>query len=153
MWSVPTGESESHHATQVGRLVKSLQDRLPEVHTRHMRKDFFSKYGQISGLSPATMRAVYFELTGNAATSSNPEMDRRVQLYHLGELPEIQVDLRRLNSCPEAYDAFLGKVSKVLQDWQAEDSRRRGVTHVSKFLSLRPPRYHFKPLPNQHTHT
>ena len=133
MWSAPTGESESNHATQDGRLVKSLQDRLPEVHTRHMRKEFFSKYGQISGLSPATVRAAYFELTGNAATSSNPEMDRRVQLYLLGELPEIQVDLRRLNSCPEAY----GEVSKVLQDWQAEDSRRCGVAHLSKFISLR----------------
>ena len=84
------------------------------------------------------LRSVYQELTDDAAASQNPEMDRRVQMYILGEIPEIQVDLRRLNSGrPAAYDEFFTKAMEVLADCQAEDSRRHGVAHMSKFLSIR----------------
>ena len=67
-------------------------------HTRQMRQKFYTKYRQLSGMTLAVMRAVYTELTGDAARSSRSEVDRRMQLYLLRELPEIGVDLRHMNS-------------------------------------------------------
>ena len=79
-----------------------------------MRKEFYNAYGRLSGLTPSVLRSVYQELTDDAAASQNPEMDRRVQMYILGEIPEIQVDLRRLNSGrPAAYNEFFTKAMEA----------------------------------------
>eukprot|EP00117_Sycon_ciliatum_P010389 scpid113166/ scgid12305/ len=68
----------------------------------------------------------------------NPAMDERMRLYLLGELAEIQPDLRHMNSGRlEVYNEFFEEATKVLQDWQAEDSRRHGVAHLSKAISVR----------------
>lgn len=139
LWWVPDKETESNHATHIARLVKLLESQLPVFHTRQMRRDFYAQYGRLSGMSPAVMRAVYFDLTGDATASTgcSPDVDQRMRLYILGELPEIITDLRHMNSGrPQAYDQFFDVASHVLQDWLAEDDRRHGAMHLSKFISI-----------------
>eukprot|EP00117_Sycon_ciliatum_P041383 scpid20457/ scgid30282/ len=140
LWKCPQSVevTSDAYATKVARILSSLEEKLPTYHTRQMRKSFFSSYSSLSGLTPVVLRSVYQELTGDVAVSTNPAMDRRMQLYILGELPEIDVDLRRLNSGrPAVFDRFFEKAAEVLSDCQAEDSRRHGVAHLSKFLSIR----------------
>ena len=138
LWRVPLKETDGDHATNIVQLIKQIEPQLPVFHTRQMRQEFYSKYGQLTGMTPAVMRAVYLELTGDATTRGSAEVDRRMQLYILGELPQISVDLRHMNSGrPEVYDAFYNVAAGVLQDWMAEDDRRHGVAHLSQFISIR----------------
>ena len=134
LWWVPDKETESNHATHIARLVKLLESQLPVFHTRQMRRDFYTQYGRLSGMSPAVMRAIYFDLTegATASTGCSRNVDRHMRLYTLGELPEISTDLRHMNSGrPQVYDQFFGVASCVLQDWLAEDDRRHGATSSS----------------------
>ena len=130
LWWVPDSESDSDHATQIVHVSKSVESCLPVYHTRQMRKEFYHKYGSLQGISPVVPRSVYFDLTGDATQmKASEKIDQRMKLYVLGELPETAVDLRHMN--------FFTVCEQVIHDWVAEDDRRHGVAHLSKFISIR----------------
>ena len=58
IWKVPanTEVNVDTHATQVARLLSSLEAQLPPYHTRQMRKEFYNAYGRLSGLTPSAKR-------------------------------------------------------------------------------------------------
>ena len=139
LWWVPDGESSSEHATNIVCVSNSVENRLPVYHTRQMRRDFYQKYGGLQGMSPVVLRSIYFDITGDATQmKASKAVDERMRLYLLGELPEVAVDLRHVNTGrPEVYNDFFALAEQVIQDWIAEDDRRHGVAHLSKFMSIR----------------
>ena len=81
---------------------------------------------------------MYAQLTDNSSADCNPELEQRMQLVVLGELPELTVDLCHVNSGrPEKYDVFLNALQGIVQDATAEDKKRRGVAHMAHFISQR----------------
>lgn len=137
-WSVRTGTSISEQRTESLRVVESLKPRIPQYHTRAMKREFASKCSNITSISPHVRRFMYAQLTGDSSADCNPELEQRMRLVVLGELPELAVDLRHVNSGrPEKYDVFLTALQEVVQDATAEDERRRGVAHMAHFISQR----------------
>ena len=119
-------------------LQKSLKPRIPQYYTQAMKREFASKCSNLTGISPYVRRFMYAQLTGDSSANCNPELEQRMRLVVLGELPELAVDLRHVNSGRlEKYDAFLTALREVVQDATAEDERRRGVAHMAHFISQR----------------
>ena len=91
----------------------------------------FRKFGRITpGMSAATFRYMYKELTGDYSASSNldqSEIEKRVKLAIDMEDSDVIVDLRHLNSGRKSmYDPFWLECSKFIQEniGQAVDDRR-----------------------------
>lgn len=103
-----------------------------------MCRDFYKHYGGLRGITPAVMRSMYVELTGDTTESSATWLiDQLMHLYILGELPQTEINMRHMNSgCTAVYDLFFCKAKKVINDWIAKDDRRHSVAHLSKFISV-----------------
>ena len=81
---------------------------------------------------------MYNQLTSDFSASRNPDIDHRMQLVVLGELPELAADLRHLGTGrPQQFEEFLSGVQDVLQSFTAEDERRRSTAHLAGFISQR----------------
>ena len=90
-------------------------------------------------MSRIVLQSIYIDVTGNATQLKTSEaVDERMRLYLLGELPEVvAVDLHHMNAGrPEVYNEFFALAKQEIQAWIAEDDRRHGVAHLSKFMSI-----------------
>ena len=104
----------------------------------------FRKFGRITpGMSAATFRYMYKELTGDYSASSNldqSEIEKRVKLAIDMEDSDVIVDLRHLNSgCKSMYDPFWLECSKFIQEnigQAVDDHRHQQVTHFATAMSV-----------------
>ena len=141
MCKIPDGLSPSECLTKSNAVVAELKPKLPEYHTRQMRRSFSQQCSNLTDVTPATRRFMYSLLTGDDSapeTSQQRDLDFRVRLVVLGQLPELAADLRHLNGGrPGVYDEFLSVVQAITREFMAEDERRHGAAHFSHFISVR----------------
>lgn len=148
VWKLPTDKSIEATFEESVRTVEMVKQILPEYHTRAMRREMFTKFGQISSkVKPAALRFLYRELTGDSSASHDtPEtvIDERVRSIILmePEEPGTVVDLREVKSqeTKTKYDVFWDETRKYINEevGVAVDDRRHGeVTHMAKAISVR----------------
>ena len=84
--------------TQAVRISKAVETSLQVYHSRQQRREFARLIRKISpSISPAVLRAVYTELTGDATAPENKDIEYRIKQAMVGEDPDLVVDLRHLN--------------------------------------------------------
>ena len=135
IWKEPSEsiELETERAHIQGRLMAEM----PVFHTRQMRKEFQAKADLICNLSPAQVRNIYKELTGDESVSENTvskEMDTRMRAVMLHADPDVIIDMRTNGKGrPPKYDDFWDIVQEQieLKIDQAVDDRRHAETTVS----------------------
>ena len=142
LWRVPS-QDESSYSKWMSEIdhVKLL---LPSYKTRAMRKTAFRKFGRITpGMSPANFHYMYKELKGDYSTSCNldqSEIEKRVKLAIDMEDPDVNVDLRHLNSGHKClYDPFWLACSKFFQEnigQPVHNRRHQQVTHLATAMSV-----------------
>ncbi|PKC75593.1 hypothetical protein RhiirA1_448643 [Rhizophagus irregularis] len=79
--------------TEKVRMLAEIHEELPKYFTQQMRKN----YSLIKTVTPAVLQMLYFDLTGDAATTSNAiscEVEERLRLMLALEDPSIIFDLR-----------------------------------------------------------
>lgn len=98
-WKVPEDISSEEIFLRDNKLLNILRPKLPEFHTRQMRREFYSMYENIAGIKipPYILRSIYANLTNDATSDQNSDIDGRVRMSILGSDPELIVDLRHLN--------------------------------------------------------
>lgn len=85
--------------TETAKMVKQLEWKLPEYHTRYMRKHFVQLFGNIGGtkVPQHILRGIYKELTLDASVDQNPSLDERLRQALLADDPDLIIDLRHMN--------------------------------------------------------
>ena len=140
LWKVPSNISDTELMTSTTRITEALKPKLYEFHTRQMRKDFAQKFSSIAGVTipPYLMRSIYAELTLDASSDQNPEVDQRARLAILGDDPELVIDMRHLNKGrpDDTFDAFFQELEKEVQSIMAADEGRHNVEHIAHYISV-----------------
>lgn len=86
-----------------------------------IKKNFLSfilkRFENLTGLNGTVMDSIYSELTRDASTNRNREMDIRIQLAMQGE-PGIIVDLRKMNKGRpgETFQNFFSVMEEVVNE-------------------------------------
>ena len=140
MCKIPTSINlqDSECLKKCHTAIEELKPQLPSYHT--MRRQFAKQCSNLTSITPAARRFLYSSLTGDSSappTSEVRDIEYRMQMVVLGELPEVAADLRHLNDGkPALYDIFLSIVQDMIRDYTAEDDRRQGTAHLSHFISV-----------------
>lgn len=90
IWKVPVDiNTEDAFGRDMG-VLRNLRSRLPEFHTRQMRREFCFMYENVASthIPPHILRSIYTTLTNDALADQNKEIDERVRLAVLGLDPE-----------------------------------------------------------------
>ncbi|XP_053389760.1 uncharacterized protein LOC128552729 [Mercenaria mercenaria] len=134
---VPENRSDNDAHIHPVRVIAQINDKLPEYHTRAMKREFRQKMNLIAKIQPGVLDFVYKELALDASVATNPEMQQRIKLISLGE-SGLVADLRELNTGrpSDKFDVFFEKLEEVVEDVTAADERRHGVSHLSHWISL-----------------
>lgn len=140
-WKVSEDLTTEEIFMRDNKVLSILRPKLPEFHTRQMRREFNTMYENIAGIKipPYILRSIYASLTNDATADQNPDIDERVRLSILGSDAELVVDLRHLNKgAPgDTFNVFLEQLEKEVLDVTAADERRHNVEHISQYLSVR----------------
>ena len=121
------------------RILKQLEDQLPVYHTRKMRQDLAHSMSVINwNQNPKAHRNIYSELTSDASTDQNPDIDERARQANLAEDPEFITLLRVLNKGRPNYtfSMFFQKLEEKVEAMTAADEKASWA-HLSTFLSIR----------------
>ena len=141
MWKISSNMSSEEVFVADTQILSGLRLKLPEFHTRKMRKDFATAYENIAGITipPHVLRSIYTTLTNDATSYQNPELDQRMRLAVLGSEPDLVVDMRHLNKGRpgNTFDQFFDVLEKEVESFVAADERRHNVEHISQYLSVR----------------
>ena len=141
LWKLPLGISVSDCTSRCNSVVEDLKPQIPQYHTRQMRRTFADQCSNVTRITPSVRRYMYSFLSGDNSSSTNTvtrDVDYRMRLVVLGELPEVGADLRHMcTGRPNRYDTFLGILQELVRDVTAEDERRHGIAHMSHFISQR----------------
>lgn len=114
---VPTAAEERSEADN-DRTVQLVSKRLPEIHSRAMRREFTEKYSH-AVVSKGVLRSMYETMTSDGSAphdSAAREVDRRtLEFVVAGGDIELWADLRALNSGERGqYDHFWEAGEKVM---------------------------------------
>ena len=148
VWKLPAGKLIKATFEESIRTVEDIKQILPRYHMRAMRREMFTKFGQISpSVKPAALHFLYRELTADSSVSHDtPEeiVDERVRSIILmePENPCTVVDLREVKSQEKKtkYDVFRDEARKYINEeiGVVVDDRRHGeVIHMAKAISVR----------------
>lgn len=99
LWKIPEERTNGEAVTETAKMVKQLEWKLPEYHTRYMRKHFVQLFGNIGGtkVPQHILRGIYKELTLDASVDQNPSLDERLRQALLADDPDLIIDLRHMN--------------------------------------------------------
>jgi len=143
LWKVPECFNIQAAVSENNRVIQSIQDQLPQYHTRIMRQNFINMYGRLMPKTPPyILRDIYKELTGDQSgsrTSNEKEIDQRIREAVELEDPDIIVDLRHNNAGQtEKYTEFWKVCESYLNECTAVHDRRHGSeTFMAKAISIR----------------
>ena len=142
IWKVPSSVADMGNSSDNLRLIEEIKKEIPVYHTRAMKKEFLTLYGQISPESkPYLLRSMYYALTKDSSaprTTAEREIDERVQEALLAEDIDIIIDLRHLNSSSEDnFSLFWAKCSEYLTTCTTVHERRHDtVSFMAKAISV-----------------
>ncbi|CAB4391120.1 unnamed protein product [Rhizophagus irregularis] len=145
IWKIPESEiiDEFQDETQKVRMLAKIHEGLPKYFTRQIRKNVLGKYSLIKNVTPAVLRMLYFDLTGNAAVTSNTisrEIEERLRLMLALEDPSIIFDLLNNNGFKgNKFDIFWNELDMYFnEETPAVDDRRHNTTmHMPLAISIR----------------
>ncbi|UZO26953.1 uncharacterized protein OCT59_019163 [Rhizophagus irregularis] len=108
-------------AIQRYRYIKDLQIQFPvTLYRRQMRKNVLKKYSLVKTITPAILRILYYDLTGDAAVASNSiskELEERLRLMLELEDPSIICDLRQNNGFKGTkFDTFWNEMNAYFNE-------------------------------------
>lgn len=137
-WKVPEDRSPVEMMTSATKMFKSLENRIPEYHTRFMRQSLSKRYSTLCDIPKHIFRSIYAELAPDASSDQSPSMDNRVRQALFSNDPEMITDLRHLNKGRpnDTFNVFYEQLEKVVDEMTATDERRHNVAHFSKFISI-----------------
>jgi hypothetical protein len=132
-------EDKGVNLSKVANVCRSIEQALPEFHSRAMRRTFVSKYGLIEGYTSTVLNDIYRFLTNDLSSHDNASVaathHRLTQSLHSamtgcmqdGE-SEIVVDLRAHNGHRESvFTQFWQGMSHVLEGLRVAEERRSGT--------------------------
>ena len=135
---MPENQTAAEMMIGGARLVELCRPQLQEFHTREQRKEFRQKLNNIAQVSPKVSDFLYQELTLDASSSNDNDIQHRLKLIYMGET-ELVDDLRKFNGRKSgAFDEYFTKIAEVVEDVTAADERRHGMAHFSQFLTSVP---------------
>uniref|UniRef100_U9T4T2 Uncharacterized protein n=1 Tax=Rhizophagus irregularis (strain DAOM 181602 / DAOM 197198 / MUCL 43194) TaxID=747089 RepID=U9T4T2_RHIID len=138
IWKVPSN-SEVQSETAHARVITTIQEKLPQYFSRQMRKN----YSLVKTITPAILRILYYDLTGDAAVASNSiskELEERLRLMLELEDPSIICDLRQNNGFKGTkFDTFWNEMNAYFnENLPAVNDRRHGnVLYMPLAISIR----------------
>lgn len=140
IWRVPEDRSSVEMMNSSTKVFKSLEQRLPEYHTRKMRRDFVKTFQGMANIPQHILRAIYSDFTLDATACQNPAVDARLRQALLTSDPDLAIDLRSLNKGrpDDTFNVFFEQLEKEVSSVTATDERRHEtVQHFSKYISVR----------------
>lgn len=122
---VPENCSPVEMMTSATKMYKSLENRIPEYHTRFMRQSFEKRYSTVADIPKPIFRSIYVEHTLDASADQNPSMDDRVRQALFSNNPEMITDLRHLNKGRpnDTFNVFFEQLEKVVEEMTLADER------------------------------
>ncbi|POG58110.1 hypothetical protein GLOIN_2v1848933 [Rhizophagus irregularis DAOM 181602=DAOM 197198] len=137
-------ENEEQNETLKARMLARINKELPHYFTRQMRKNVLNKYSYIRKVTPAVLRMLHFDLTGNAAVTSDAishDVEKRLRLMLSLADPNIIFDLRTNNGFKGTkFNVFWDEMDAYFneQNLLAVDERRHGtILYMPLALSVR----------------
>ena len=126
-WKVPNDGTDRQLSDRVATVLK--QD-MPMFHTRALKAEFRSRFGNVAKITPAIRRAIYRSLTDDSSANDNAisnALDIRMAVAINSEDPDPAVDLREMNEGrPEKYEVFWEALGSYLEEHMAAQERRHG---------------------------
>ncbi|CAB4385605.1 unnamed protein product [Rhizophagus irregularis] len=140
IWKIPDDEVFNDEKTLKARMLARIHERLPHYFTRQMRKN----YSYISKVSPAVLRMLYFDLTGDISVTSNTisrDVEERLRLMLRLANPAIVFDLRtnngfngtKFNVFWDELEAYFNEQNLLVTD----ERRHESVLYMPLALSVR----------------
>ncbi|RIB08543.1 hypothetical protein C2G38_2211423 [Gigaspora rosea] len=130
--------------TLKARMLAKIHEELPRYFTRQMRKNVLNKYSYIQKVTPAVLRMLHFDLTGNAAVTSDAvsrDVEEILRLMLTLAYPNIIFDLRTNNGFKGTkFDTFWDETVAYFneQNLLTVNERRLGtVLYMPLTLSVR----------------
>lgn len=125
IWKVTVNRSPVEMMTSATKMYKSLENRIPEYHTRFMRQSFAKRYSTVADIPKHIFRSIYAEHTLDASADQNPSMDDRVRQALFSNNPEMITDLRHLNKGRpnDTFNVFFEQLEKVVEEMTSADER------------------------------
>lgn len=72
IWRIPTTEQLDSTMDRSQSVIEEIKPRFPVFHTKAMRLEMFTKFGQVSpGVKPAALRFSYRSLTGDMSSPND----------------------------------------------------------------------------------
>ena len=141
LWKVPDDRDHTDIATASILTYEALKPRLPEFHTRQMRKEFVHRYTNLHAvpkLPSHILKNMYAELTLDASSVQNPTIEARMQEAIMSEDPDLVLDMRHLNTGRpnDTFQIFYDTLAETVESMMAADDRRHNVCHMSKYISI-----------------
>lgn len=151
-WKVPNDGTDRQLSDRVAAVLK--QD-MPTFHTRALKAEFQSRFGNVAKITPAIRRAIYRSLTDDSSANDNAisnALDNRMAVAINSEDPDLAVDLREMNEGrPEKYEVFWEALGSYLEEHMAAQERRHGdVGYMPVGISVKksyPKKPQFHPRP------
>lgn len=141
IWKVPPVRGINEVMNDTMRIVDELKARLPEYHTRLMRREFIKRYCNQHAVNVPkhVLRAIYTDITNDATADQNPTIDARVRQAVLSEDSDLVLDLRHYNKGRpgDTFDKFFELLKVKVDEMTAADERRHGIAHFAKYISVR----------------
>ena len=148
IWKIPINLTETELLQQNVSIQQQIKTNFPKYHSCAMRREFIHIFGTVTHTKPAFLRAAYHQLTGDASSTEQAEVDSRIAQLLDSEDPNLVWDLRYLNEGrPEAFTVFLENYQEYLDSSveMAADEHRHDtveadgdvITHLANALSVR----------------
>ena len=126
-WKVPNDGTERQLSDRVAAVLK--QD-MPTFHTRALKAEFPSRFGNVAKFTPAIRRAINRSLTDDSSANDNAisnALDIRMAVAINSEDPDLAIDLQEMNEGrPEKYEVFWEALGSYLEEHMAAQERRHG---------------------------
>ncbi|CAB4420652.1 unnamed protein product [Rhizophagus irregularis] len=141
IWKVPSCFNDRDE-TKLAQIMASLQKLLPKFYTRQMRKNALHKYSLIKQVTPAVLRTLYYDLTGDAAVTNDvisKEIENRLRIMLALEDPSIIVDLRINNGFKgSTFDAFWDEMAGFFNEkiLAVDDRRHHDILYMPLAMSV-----------------
>ena len=135
-WKVPNDGTDRQLSDRVAAVLKQ---NMPTFHTRAMKAEFRSRFGNVAKITPA--RAIYCFLTDDSSANDNAisnTLDIRMAVAINSEDPDLAVNLREMNEGhPEKYEVFWEALGSYLEKHMAAQERRHGdVGYIPVAISV-----------------
>ena len=126
-------------------LIEELKKKIPQYHTRDMRRDTYEKFGLVMPTTKkSVLRVLYKDLVGDCSASANlneSAVDERVATLLELEEPSLVYDLRdHFNGKQSKFDVFWQKSKEYLEEdigTAVDDRRHSTVLLIAKAISVR----------------